>query len=251
MSRSYTPPPLAPAWRVAGQLNFYFISTSFGATRGRRVVVLRHSSNSFGSIPVFVSVAIRHHLAVWSCCCPPATWSRFAALVVAIVGNISSWISGNFYVWLNYYVPYRKTHWFIPNKTKKTLLHGQYPELKFILWTGHLQGPKFCTCYSGYCLGPKCRFSAGNKTISTKTCTSSPTFQIIPKSYDLVLIFPCLLPTFLGRMFLRDYGDSLYGSCPSEVPFQESSSRLTSARLLGDSIPLEEQSETEFHTRNR
>jgi hypothetical protein len=50
-------------------------------------------------------------------------------------------------------------------------------------------------------------------------------------------------------MFSMTYGDSLYGSCPSEAPFQESTIRLTSARLLGDSIPLEEQSETEFHTK--
>jgi hypothetical protein len=48
-----------------------------------------------------------------------------------------------------------------------------------------------------------------------------------------------------------DYGDSLYGSCPSEVYFQESTFRLTIARLLGDSIPREEQSETDFHTRKR
>jgi hypothetical protein len=63
-----------------------------------------------------------------------------------------------------------------------------------------------------------------------------PHFQIIPKSCDLLLIFPCLFPTFLGRMFSSDYGDGLYGSSLSEVPFQGSTFRLTSARLLGDSI---------------
>jgi hypothetical protein len=78
-----------------------------------------------------------------------------------------------------------------------------------------------------------------------------PHFQIIPKSCDLLLIAPCLFPTFLGRLFSMDYGDGLYGFCPSEGPFQGSTFRLTSARLLGDSIPREEQSETEFHTRNR
>jgi hypothetical protein len=52
-------------------------------------------------------------------------------------------------------------------------------------------------------------------------------------------------------MFSRDYGDGVYGSCLSEVPFQESTFRLTSARLLGDNIPLKEQSETEFKTTNR
>jgi hypothetical protein len=60
---------------------------------------------------------------------------------------------------------------------QKTLLHRQYPELKFIFCTGQLQGPKFCTCYSGRCLGPKCRFGAVNKTLSAKTCTSPPTFS--------------------------------------------------------------------------
>jgi hypothetical protein len=78
-----------------------------------------------------------------------------------------------------------------------------------------------------------------------------PHFQIIPKISDSLLIFPCLFPTFLGKMFSRDYGDGPYGSCLSEIPFKESTFRLTSARLLGDSIPLEEQSKTEFHTRNR
>jgi hypothetical protein len=102
---------------------------------------------------------------------------------------------------------------------KKTLLHGQYPVLKLMLCTGQLQEPKFCTCYSGRRLWPKCRFGAGNKTNSTKTCTSPPAhFQIIPNSCELLLFFPCLFPTFLGRMFSRDYGDRLYGSCPSEVP---------------------------------
>jgi hypothetical protein len=45
-------------------------------------------------------------------------------------------------------------------------------------------------------------------------------FPHICKSYLRVLTFPCLFPTFLGRMFWRDYRDGLYGSCPSEVPFQ-------------------------------
>jgi hypothetical protein len=37
---------------------------------------------------------------------------------------MSSWISGTFFVWLNYYEPYRKTRWFIPNKTKKHCYTG-------------------------------------------------------------------------------------------------------------------------------
>jgi hypothetical protein len=90
----------------------------------------------------------------------------------------------------------------------------------------------------------------GIKLSLRKLALLPPTFQIIPKSCDLLLMFPCLFPEFLGRMFSRDYGDSLYGSCPSEVRFQGRTFRLTSARLLGDSIPHEEQSETEFHTRN-
>jgi hypothetical protein len=95
-------------------------------------------------------------------------------------------------------MPYRKTHWFIPNK-RKTQLHGKYPELKFILCTGQLQGPKFCTCCSGHRLWPKCRFGAGNKTLSAKTCTSPPTFQIIPKSCDLMLIsHVCFLHYWAG-----------------------------------------------------
>jgi hypothetical protein len=99
---------------------------------------------------------------------------------------------------------------------------------------------------------PKCRLGAGNKTLSLrKLVLLPPNFQIIPNSCDLLLIFPCLCPTFLGRLFSRDYGDGLYGSCPSEGPFQGGTFRLTSARLLGDSIPREEQNETKFHTRNR
>jgi hypothetical protein len=67
------------------------------------------------------------------------------------------------YVWLNYYVPYRKLTGLFKTKQKTTLLHGQYPELKCTLYTGQLQGPKFCTCYAGRRLWPKCRFGVGNK----------------------------------------------------------------------------------------
>jgi hypothetical protein len=86
----------------------------------------------------------------------------------------------------------------------KKMLHGQFSELKFILCTGQLQGPKFCKCYSGRRLWPMCRFDAGNKTLSAKTCTSPPPPQIIPKSCDLLLMFPCLFPAFLGRLFVPD-----------------------------------------------
>jgi hypothetical protein len=53
-----------------------------------------------------------------------------------------------------------------------------------------------------------------------------------------------LFPTFLGRSLSRDYGDNPDGPCPSEVPLQESTLRLTGARIPGDSTPREEQSET-------
>jgi hypothetical protein len=74
-------------------------------------------------------------------------WSRFAALVVAIVGNTSSWISGNFLRVIELLRAVQKNS--LVYSKQKTLLHGQYPELKFILYTGQLQGPKFCTCYLG------------------------------------------------------------------------------------------------------
>jgi hypothetical protein len=43
------------------------------------------------------SVAVRHHLAGMELLLLPATRSRFAALIVAVVGNMSSWISGNLF----------------------------------------------------------------------------------------------------------------------------------------------------------
>jgi hypothetical protein len=91
-----------------------------------------------------------------------------------IVGVMSSWISGNFFTcdWITTCRTERLTGLF----QTKTLLHGQYPELKFILCTGQLKGAKFCTCYSGHCLGPKCPFGVGNKTPSPKTYPPPPSF---------------------------------------------------------------------------
>jgi hypothetical protein len=84
----------------------------------------------------------------------------------------------------------------------------------------------------------------GKKLPLRKLALFPPHFQIVPKSSDSLLIFPCLFPTFLGRVFSGDYGNGLHGSFPFEIPFQWSTFRLTIARL-------EKQSKTEFHTRNR
>jgi hypothetical protein len=111
-----------------------------------------------------------------------------------------SLISGNFYVWLNCYVPYRETHWFIPKNTRAILgaetytLHWATPKTEIYNYVGQIQEPKFCTCYSGRCLGPKCRFGAGIKTLSWKTCTSPPTFS------NHVLWFVADFPMFVSHI---------------------------------------------------
>jgi hypothetical protein len=184
---------------------------------------------------------------------PPHTHtrSRFAALIVAVVGNMSSWISGIFTCdWIttcrNSLVYSKQT-----NKQRNTVTRAVPGTEIYTLYWATTRAEVLC--YSGRRLGPKCRFGAGNQNSLSLPPNPHPHpyFQIIPKSCELLLVFPCLFPTFLGRLFWRDYGDGLYGSCPSEVPFQDSAFRLTCARLLGDSIPREEQSETEFRTRNR
>jgi hypothetical protein len=105
---------------------------------------------------------------------------------------------------------------------------------------------------------PKCHFGAGKKKLPLwKLVLLPPHFQIIPKGSDsslcsiwhlrhsrpnisfcddLLPISPCLFPTFIDRMFSGDSRNGLYGSFPSRIPFQGSMFRLTSARLLGDSI---------------
>jgi hypothetical protein len=153
---------------------------------------------------------------------------------------------------------YRRTHWFIKKHTvtralpgtETYTLHWTTPRTEVYNYMGQLQGPKFCVSQAPAC-DRSAALTLGEKLLLRKLELLPPQFQIIPKSSDSLLIFPCLFPTFLSRMFSRDYGDGLYGSCPSEITFQGSMFRLTSARLLRDSIPLEEQNETEFYTRNR
>jgi hypothetical protein len=88
----------------------HFVTTGFAPDLFARQI------SEFKYFPFYPPVSVRHHLAGREMLLS----SRFAALIVAIFGNMSSWISGNFFfVWFNYCVLYSKTHWFIPNKTKK------------------------------------------------------------------------------------------------------------------------------------
>jgi hypothetical protein len=122
--------------------------------------------------------------------------------------------------------------WAIPG-TETYTPHWATPRTEVYNYIGQLQGPKFCTLLR---MLPVTEVPLEKKLPLQKLVLLPPHFKIIPKSSDLVLIFPCLFPTFLGRMFSRAYGNGLHGSFPSEIPFQGSTFRLTSARLLGDSI---------------
>jgi hypothetical protein len=52
-------------------------------------------------------------------------------------------------------------------------------------------------------------------------------------------------------MFSEDYGNGLYGSFRPKFPFKGGRSSNEASDWLATEFPLEEQSETEFYTRNR
>jgi hypothetical protein len=126
-------------------------------------------------------------------------------------------------------------NWFIPNK--KHCYMGSTRNWNLYSVLGNSKDQSSIRVTQAAACDWSATWALGIKLSLRKLVLLPSHFQVIPKSCDLLLIVPCLFPTLLGRMFSRDYGDSLYGSCPSEVPFQESMFKLTGARLLGDSIP--------------
>jgi hypothetical protein len=94
------------------------------------------------------------------------------------------------------------------SKQKKNTYTGSTRNLNLYSVLGNSKGRSSVRVTQAVACDRSAALALGIKLFLRKLVLLPPHFQIIPKSCDLLLIVPCLFPTYLGRMFSRDYGDS-------------------------------------------